>query len=188
VGATQLLVRSATAYWSIVRVKAPPAGRPAVVVEYYNAGLDHYFITLRDDEIRLLDAGVFAGWKRSIGAFIAYATQADAPPGTVPVCRFFSEKLNSHFYTADEDECETVIRTFPDGWMLETRAAFYTFVPDKATGACAPGLQPVYRLWNGKAAANHRYITDRSLRTHMAGAGWIAEGYGPDAVIMCTPA
>jgi hypothetical protein len=177
---------AAQAFWSVVLVKAPPPGRPAVVVEYFNARTGHYFITLDANEIALLDAGRFDGWKRSIGAFVAYASAADAPAGAVPVCRFFHAKYTSHFYTADPDECNTVIRTWPDEWILETRTAFFIFVPDKATGACAPGLQPIYRLYDNKPIPNHRYIADRMLRDHMTGAGWLAEGYGPDAAMLCT--
>jgi hypothetical protein len=47
---------------------------------------------------------------------------------------------------------------------------------------------PVYRVYAGATRTpNHRYVTDRALRDAMVSQGWIAEGYGPDAVIMCTP-
>jgi hypothetical protein len=45
----------------------------------------------------------------------------------------------------------------------------------------------VYRVWNNRADTNHRYTTDRAARDAMVAAGWIAEGYGNDAVIMCSP-
>lgn len=175
------------AFFSVVAVKAPPPGKPSVVVEYFHADLRHYFITLDDTEIAALNAGKFAGWSRSIGSFIAYATKADAPSDAVPVCRFFSSKFTSHFYAANPQECDEVIARWPDVWTLETREAFYINIPD-ASGNCASGYQPVYRMFNNRESPNHRYITDRSLRTHMAGRGWIAEGIGPDAVMMCTPA
>jgi len=34
---------------------------------------------------------------------------------------------------------------------------------------------------------DHRYTTDRATRDEMVGKGWIAEGDGPDAVVMCVP-
>lgn len=175
------------AFFAAVMVKATPPGNPAVVIEYFYPALQHYFITLDDAEIAALNAGQFAGWTRSTGSFIAYRTKADAPPDAVPVCRFFSSQFTSHFYTANAQECDDVIARYPDVWTLETREAFFISVPD-ATGNCAPGFQPVYRMFNNTESPNHRYITDRSLRTHMAGRGWIAEGYGVDAVMMCTPA
>ena len=34
-------------------------------IEYYNASLDHYFVTSFANEIADLDGGVFAGWQRT---------------------------------------------------------------------------------------------------------------------------
>lgn len=175
--------------FSVVAVRNQPAGNPSVVLEYFNSTNGHYFVTISQAEIDALDEGRFSGWKRSIGAFIAYETEADAPAGTVPVCRFFSSKFTSHFYTADPGECDSVAKNLGDVWTLETRSAFYMYVPDKLTGECATGLQPVHRMFNNGNMPNHRYITDAKLRDIMVGAGWIAEGYGGNkAVMMCVPA
>ena len=38
---------------------------PVSVVEFYNASLDHYFITYVADEIAKLDNGTFKGWART---------------------------------------------------------------------------------------------------------------------------
>ena len=47
---------------------------------------------------------------------------------------------------------------------------------------------PVYRMVGGATRSpNHCYVTDESLRDLMVAPGRIAEGYGPKAVIMCTP-
>ena len=175
------------AFFSVVATETPPPGNPSVVVEYFHRALGHYFNTLLQSEIVLLDAGAFPGWSRSTGSFIAYERQLDAPLGTVPVCRFFSSRYTAHFYTADQTECQVVIDRWPDVWTLETRAAFYIHDPDKTTGQCAFGLLPVYRLYSTRNGPNHRYITDRSLRDTMVAAGWVAEGFGPDAVMLCTP-
>jgi hypothetical protein len=53
------------------------------------------------------------------------------------------------------------------------------------TGACPSTTVPVYRVWNQRADSNHRYVTSRALRDQMVARGYVAEGYGPDAVIMC---
>ena len=45
----------------------------------------------------------------------------------------------------------------------------------------------MYRVLNGRRDANHRYVTSPAIRATMLAAGWIAEGYGPDAVAMCAP-
>lgn len=172
-------------YFSIVRAVNPPAGQPQVVVEYFHDGFRNYFNTINQVEIDALDAGLFSGWTREVGSFIAWPTQAAAPPGAVSVCRFFASKFTSHFYTADPVECDAVVANFPE-WLLETREAYWIHLPDKSTGACAESLMPVYRVFK-PTSPNHRYVTDRVVRDTMVAAGWIAEGYGPDAVIMCTP-
>jgi hypothetical protein len=35
--------------------------------------------------------------------------------------------------------------------------------------------------------ANHRYMVVQALRDEMVGRGWLAEGDGPDLVVMCVP-
>ena len=56
-------------------------------------------------------------------------------------------------------------------------------------GATAPpaGTAPVDRVFSNRADANHRYMTDRALRDQMVASGWLAEGDGPDLVVMCAP-
>jgi hypothetical protein len=82
-----------------------------------------------------------------------------------------------------------VHQSFP--WFaLEARAAFFVLpVLNMTTGECETpwdyGIIPVYRLWNGRADANHRYTTDKNVRDDMLSKGYIAEGYGPDAVSFC---
>jgi hypothetical protein len=45
----------------------------------------------------------------------------------------------------------------------------------------------VYRVFSNRADANHRYVTDPAVRNQMAMKGWLAEGDGPDLVVMCAP-
>lgn len=176
----------ARTHFSVVRLQFLPLGKPVVAVEYFNASVGHYFVTHLQNEIDLLEAGAFSGWKRSVGSFVVWPTATDAPPGAVPVCRFFSSAFTSHFYTANPTECDEVVARWSDVWTLETREAFYIFEPNKATGECGAGLQPIYRMYNNRPGPNHRYITDRSLRDKMIAYGWRAEGYGPEAVMLCT--
>ncbi|HLX29370.1 MAG TPA: hypothetical protein VKV24_12880 [Casimicrobiaceae bacterium] len=161
----------------------------AVVVEYYNRSLDHYFMTLSAVEISDLDAGVHPGWERTGLRFLAYQTQA---PGTNPVCRFYRTPGfgDSHFYSASPPECQAVIdnpQTYP-GWTYESPNVFYIALPDPVSGACASGTQPVWRFFN-QLTTNHRYTIDHATRDAMRAdpSTWIPEGYGPDSVIMCAP-
>jgi hypothetical protein len=43
----------------------------------------------------------------------------------------------------------------------------------------------VYRLFNNRVDANHRYTTDPAIQAQMVALGYIEEGYGPTATIMC---
>jgi hypothetical protein len=99
-----------------------------------------------------------------------------------------SNKFTSHFYTANAAECDHVIVDLKNDWMLETREAFFILEPDKTNGTCPPSYPPIYRMFNRTLSPNHRYITDRKLRDRMTAARWVAEGYGPESVMMCTPA
>lgn len=161
----------------------------AVVVEYYDAGLDHYFITANPVEISDLDSGVHAGWERTGLRFLAYQGPS---AGANPVCRFYRTPGfgDSHFYSASPSECQAVLdnpQKYP-GWTLESGSVFYIALPDTAGGACAAGTQPVWRFFN-QLTTNHRYTTDHSVRDDMRAdpATWVPEGYGPDSVIMCAP-
>jgi hypothetical protein len=169
---------------------AMPA-RAETVVEYYHAGLDHYFMTSLASEIAALDGGRFFGWGRTGFTFGGFAAPA---PGTHPVCRFYIPPANgdSHFFSASPDECEAVrekMRTNPAyaGYVEETSAEFYIALPDISTGACPGGTQPVYRVWNQRVDSNHRYTADRATREAMIARGYRSEGYGALGVAMCTP-
>lgn len=158
---------------------------PSVVtaVEYYHAGLDHYFTSADPAEIAALDAGVHAGWRRTGETLrIDAARVAD----TSGVCRFYLPPAfgDSHFYSASPAECADVRARFP-GFVLESEAVFAAALPEPGSGACAPGLVPVFRLWNGRADTNHRYTTSAALRAAMVARGAVSEGYGPAGVAFC---
>jgi hypothetical protein len=108
--------------------------------------------------------------------------------GASPVCRFYLPPGygDSHFFSASPVECAAVLAKYPF-FILESPAVFYITLPDQVTGACPAGTQPVYRVWDNRADTNHRYTANRAIRDQMVAAGWLAEGYGPDAVIMCAP-
>jgi hypothetical protein len=76
----------------------------------------------------------------------------------------------------------TLPRYFP-----ESDQVFYVSLPDTASGACPAATRPVYRLWNARPDSGHRYTTDAAVKADMIVRGYIPEGYGPDAVAMCSP-
>lgn len=159
------------------------AAQPVDVIEYYHAGFDHYFVTSLQADINALDSGQLAGWARTGASFKAYATPT---AGASPVCRYYIPPAqgNSHFYSASPAECAQVSALFPT-FIEESPDVMYMRLPEPATGACAAGGLPVYRVWSNRADSNHRYTTDAKVRDRMVAKGWVAEGYGPDAVIMC---
>jgi hypothetical protein len=173
-------------FFTMVRTQTPPSGKPVVAVEYFNTAVRHYFITANDAEVDALERGVFSNWRRSVGGFAVYTSAVDAPAGVVPVCRFFSSEFTSHFYTAEQTECDAVIAKWPDKWTLETRNAFFVMAVDKVTGQCPATFQPVYRLYAERDGSNHRYVTDAKLRDAMIRQGWMAEGFGSSATVFCS--
>ncbi|MGE5171214.1 MAG: hypothetical protein ACM3JC_12700 [Rudaea sp.] len=159
-------------------------------IEYYNASLDHYFVTALPAEIADLDAGTHPGWARTGQHFTVYDPGTPVA-GTSPVCRFYAPdaRLDSHFYSASPVECADVIARFSGIWLEETPNAFGIGLPDAMTGACPAGTIPVYRTWNNRADSNHRFTTDPATAQAMVDRGYVAEGYGPGPlpVAMCAP-
>jgi probable HAF family extracellular repeat protein len=183
----QIIANACIGYCKAFRLDPVPG--PAVIlpiIEFYHASLDHYFMTSMPNEIAMLDAGTqIKGWTRTGHAFKAHTTPQ---AGTLPACRYYIPPGygDSHFFSAAPDECAIALIKFP--WFFkETDAAFYIALPNTTTGVCANNEIPVYRLWNGRAASNHRYTTSTVVKSSMIARGYIAEGYGPDQVDMCAP-
>ncbi len=145
---------------AIIGTSMAVAPNVSLAVEYYDATLGHYFTTSIPAEISGLDGGVFPDWQRTGETLPVYAQRDDGPAGTTPVCRFYGlpEKgLDSHFYSASPAECAAVQQKWGDVWLLESSDVF------------------------------HRYTTSLAIRDSMVQAGWIPEGYGPNAVAFCVP-
>ena len=173
---------------SVVLVPFPPAVGLVDVIEFYHAGLGHYFMSSDPPEIAGLDTGYFPGWTRTGESFKAYATGSSAGATMNPVCRYFKWPVGgvtTHFYSANGYECWLVDDLFGAEWVIESDNVFQIDLPDMATGACPGGTVPVYRLWNGVLPTNHRYTTSLAVRANMIALGWVPEGYGPIGVAMC---
>ncbi|MFO1311132.1 MAG: hypothetical protein U1F41_03605 [Burkholderiales bacterium] len=153
-------------------------------VEYYNAALDHYFVTHIAGEIALLDAGTaIKGWTKT-GQSLKVLVSAAA--GTSPVCRFYIPPSlgDSHFYGRGTAECNATATANPS-FVNEDPQFFHMTLPTQ--GICSPGTRNVYRVFSGRPDANHRYMVDPAIRAAMVAKGWIAEGDGADLVAMCAP-
>jgi hypothetical protein len=104
------------------------------------------------------------------------------------MCRFYIPPGHgdSHLMMADAAECAATAAKFPT-FIYESPDVFRIALPERLAGSCAPGLSPVYRLWNQRRDSNHRYAVDVATRNAMVAAGWLAEGFGPDTVAICVP-
>lgn len=148
------------------------------VVEFHNTADGQYFITADPAEISFIDSGrLGATWSRTGMHFKAWTRDETNVPASHPVCRFFGTPgvgPNSHFYTADANEC-TGVRTNPY-WQYEG-IAFRAIEPFGFT--ICPGGAIIERLWlagNDATASRHRYVADASLIPSMVAEGWVLEG------------
>lgn len=165
----------------------PPMPTPTsdrVAVEYFHAEFGHYFITWMPDEIAKLDAGTqIRGWTRTGYSFKTYTTPE---AGTSPVCRYYIPPGlgDSHFFGRGAVECNATGQKNPS-FVLEDPAFMQMYLP--TAGLCPANTTPIYRVFSNRPDANHRYMTDSAVRDQMVGRGWLAEGDGPDLVVMCAP-
>ena len=158
---------------------------PTPVVEFYNNLLDHFFITANPDERTAVNNGAAGlGWSMTGDSFNA--------GGAAQVCRFYgslSPGPNSHFYTIDPAECQSLKNlqaatpATQKRWNFESND-FFSSMP--TNGQCASGLVPVYRAYNNGFArgvdSNHRITATQAAYQAQLAKGWIGEG-----VVMCAP-
>ena len=104
------------------------------------------------------------------------------------MCRFYGSALgpNSHFYTADEVECASLVSGYNPAvksWKLES----YDFATGRPNnGSCGAGQLPIYRAYNNGFSrgvdSNHRITSNLAAYQQTLARGWSGEG-----VTMCAP-
>ena len=160
--------------WGATTQAAEPT---ATAVEYFNAALGHYFLTVDAAEMSAVAA---AGWSRTGGEFGVFARSIDAP-GLSPVCRFVHGPAitrHAHFYTADPAECEALKAN--RGLRYEG-IVFYASRP--VAGQCGAGTTPVYRSTLDDVHRNdfnQRFTVDATVFAKSAATGRSADG-----VLLC---
>jgi hypothetical protein len=90
-----------------------------------------------------------------------------------PVYRFWSSRVNGHFYTIDEEEKNAIIANYSDVWAYEG-VAFYAYPP----GSQPVGSKPVYRFWSSRFG-RHFYSIDESEKDALLNSPpdlWAFEG------------
>lgn len=183
---TMPLKRAAIFLWlSVYALSTPAIADTSTVVEFYNTNLGHYFVTADSNEAMSIDNGSAGpGWIRTGNSFKS--------GGNMAVCRFYgsvSPGPNSHFYTADPDECGYLRQlqgSTPDTqkrWNYEG-IGFMSTMP--TNGTCPGGTMAIYRAYNNGFAmgmdSNHRISGNQMMMQQMMSSGWIYEG-----VAMCAP-
>lgn len=168
----------ANAYRSVLSADALTSYR--LVYEFYNTDLNHYFLTgSKEDAAAVNKGGAGAGWYDTNRYFYAWSGPEE---GALPVCRFYTQGANSHFYTANPADC-AYLRALnpanvlaPDQWTYEG-IAFYAKL--SADGVCPGDTFPIYQVYNNRWMyndSNHRFVS--SLRDYhgMIAQGWVGEG------------
>lgn len=160
----------------------PPTPSKVSVVEYFHAGMGHYFSTGYPTEIAVLDNNPGLGWTRTGQSFQGYAS---ATAGAVTVHRFFTASpifngKSSHFYTG----LVTEFNALQAGtiWGLEGDG-FYVALPTGST--CPAAHTPVYRMYNNAqgGAPNHRFTILPSVYADFVNN----RGYAGEGVVFCSP-
>jgi len=165
------------------------------MIEYYHVGLDYYFMTSRDSDIKLLDTR--PEWTRTGQSFKVLRLPM---VGTTGVMRFYFDRIarnftrGTHFYAVEDPEKEGLLALNPINAQLPGLPYYegidsYAFAPlvSGIGGSCADGQKPVYRVFRGHVNfpddPNHRFVTDINLYN-----AHVAQGWDPEGVKMCIPA
>ena len=167
---------------------SPPAAAPAgAAIEYYHAGLDHFFITADGPEQQIVDSGGAGQWLRT-GHWFKVG-------GSNDVCRFYGNTAinpatgilfgpNSHFYTGDNGECNSLQAAFnpnAKSWLFEGRV--FTISPP-SNGTCPTGMTVIKRAYNRGFElgidSNHYIGRNSSMIALLVSLGWVDEG-----AVMC---
>jgi hypothetical protein len=161
-----------------------------LISEFFNERLNRYFRTSDRNESDFLRATPASEEKPTGDNFLAYSSPAE---GTVPVCRFYgsvSPGPNSHFLTADVNECirlrqiQAETSSTQKRWNFEG-IAFHIAPP--VSDQC-PKFAPnrVFRAYNrgieSGRDSNHRLTSNVTTYNAMLEQGWFGEG-----VVMCAP-
>lgn len=155
-----------------------------LVEEFYNTITRHYYLIAKQSDKDLIDRGLAGpGNSRTGFQFKGYVLPGVAevrPPLQAPVCRFFIQGLNTHFFSTEQADCDYVRSIGGQYEGIE-------FWIDRArpVAACPAGTHAVTRLYNNRWRENdssHRYTTSNSVVEAMKAQGWLDEG-----AVMCAP-
>ena len=148
------------------------SSEPTVPVHRFWSGvIESHFYTADEAEKEKVIANHADVWEYEGPAFYAYPEVWD--PNVRPVYRFWSDKLDTHFYTIREGEKDKLIKEYLKVWEFEG-PAFYAH-PE---GLHSPESRPVYRFWSD-SLGRHFFTANESekqkLLEQLADV-WVYEG------------
>lgn len=120
------------------------------VYRFWSAALGKHFYTIRGKERDKLITEFPHVWEFEDVAY--YAFYAPVTEELLPVHRFWSPRLRSHFWTISEAERRKVVDEFGKDWTYEG-VVFYAY-PQRRQPL---GTMPVYRFWSHKYG--HHFYT-----------------------------
>ena len=147
------------------------SNQTAPIYRFWSPIFQNHFYTISQVERDYVRATWPFAWSYEEISYYAYPRNSAA--GLVPVYRFWSGQLASHFYTANPEERDFVLAHYPGVWAYEG-VVFYAFPPDYQPA----GTVPVYRFWSETLAA-HFYTALESEKQSLMNRpewGWGYEG------------
>ena len=128
---------------------------------FWAPGLLRHFFTISATERDYVRATWPDAWSYEGPVFHAYATPY--VDGLVPVYRYWSSILTSHFYTINDDERAYIDATYTEEQWASEGIVFYAFPPGSWVPADA---KPVYRFWN-EVTSTHFYTISESEKDYV---------------------
>ncbi len=148
---------------------APPTSSPDGSVEIYRfwsaSNSTHFYTASVDERNSIVASYPRSVWSYEGVAYRAFTTQID---GTIPLFRFWSPRLNGHFYTASSDERDFTVATYPASTWTFEGVAYYVY---PSTSSVA-GTTAVSRFWSPRN--QHHFYTASAAEKNSVIAGYPA--------------
>lgn len=130
-----------------------PTVRP--VYRFYNKRIGSHFYTASEGE-RWIVASRYGATYQFEGT--AYSINTNNTANCVPLYRFYNVRNGAHFFTANAEEKDHVIKTWPTIFHFEGVAYNVSMTPEGGT--------PVYRFYNVQSSS-HFYTASAAERDHV---------------------
>jgi len=123
------------------------------VYRFWSPTMNKHFYTMTARERDKLITQYKGIWQLEGEAYYAFYQAVEE--GLLPVYRFWSPKLEAHFYTISEEERASTLKNYPGVWVSEG-VAFYAY----PQGRQPLGTLPVYRFWSNRLGYHFYTISE----------------------------